>query len=667
LFLQTDYKKKHDRAISDVSVTASPSVASSEEIAEAVRLAPYVDLIRKNIGIEPVREARATFKDTRLIDISYRHSNPDLAAMIVNGIAEVFTKQNQEKRTGKNVKTSDFLQDRVANLQLQIKADEVRLAELKNKSKIINLDENSTIVLQRLEGLNKQLLDSENGRKNAEANYNAVKNDQSKVKSLAEAETIRYTTERENAMQSLRNKTFETLTQLKSEKEKLLLEYQPTADEIKELDKRISTLENGLKEAQDKNEQDLKDFRNRVSNTILDNLRTKYLQAKEQEDKIRAAFNQQYNEAQAQNQDGIVIRLLEQNITTNKGFLDNLNKQQSQNDIEAQGTDNNISIAEIAIPPETPIAPRRLTTVLAALFLSTLFGMGLALFLEYLDDTIRTTEEVENLLRLPALAAIPTIDSMPKRRLLLVGGNSNEDDDSKPNSELLINTDPRSSLAEAYRQLRTSILLSTAGHAPKSLLITSSLPSEGKTTTAVNTAISLAQTGAKVLVIDADMRRPRLHSVFGVSNSEGLSTILSSDMKADEILKIIQYENDSKLNLLPSGPIPPNPAELIGSEQMASLLKSMSEHFTHVVVDSPPIASFTDGVLVASMVDGVILVVNSGKSSRQVVRRSRQLLQDIGAKVFGVVLNNVNLRSQDNYYYYQSYYHRDYYRTGDEE
>ncbi len=665
--LSNDEKKKNDKAISDVSVTASPSVASSEEIAEAIRLAPYVDIIRKNIGIEPVREARATFKDTRLIDISFRHSNPELAAMIVNGIAEVFTKQNQEKRTGKNVKTSDFLQDRLASLQSEIKSDEIKLQNLKSKSGIINLDEQSTIVLQRLEGLNKQLLDTENARKNAEANYNAVKNDQGKVKSLAEAETIRYTTERENAIQTLRNKTFETVTQLKAEREKLLQQFQPTADEVVEVDKRIATLEAGLKDAQDKNEGDLKDFRNRVSNTILDNLKTKYLQAKEQEDKVRSAFNQQYNEAQAQNQDGIVIRLLEQNITTNKGFLDNLNKQMSENDLVAQGTSNNISIAEIAIPPDTPISPRRLTTVLAALFLSTLFGMGLALFLEYLDDTIRTTEEVETLLRLPALAAIPTIDSMPKRRLLLVGGNASEDEDAKTNSELLINNDPRSSLAEAYRQLRTSILLSTAGHAPKSLLITSSLPSEGKTTTTVNTAISLAQTGAKVLVIDADMRRPRLHSVFGVSNAEGLSTILSSDMKAEEILKIIQYENDTKLNLLPSGPIPPNPAELIGSEQMANLLKSMQDHFTHVVVDSPPIASFTDGVLVASMVDGVILVVHSGKSSRQVVRRSRQLLQDINAKVFGVVLNNVNLRSQDNYYYYQSYYHRDYYRSGEDE
>jgi capsular exopolysaccharide synthesis family protein len=198
-------------------------------------------------------------------------------------------------------------------------------------------------------------------------------------------------------------------------------------------------------------------------------------------------------------------------------------------------------------------------------------------------------------------------------------------------------------------------------------LITSSLPSEGKTTTATNTAISLAQTGAKVLLIDADMRRPRIHSVFNIENGIGLSSLLSSETSEAEALSAIKLEPATKLHLLTSGPIPPNPAELIGSEQMADLLKIFQNNFTHVVVDSPPIASFTDGVLVASMVDGVILVVNSGKSSRQVVRRSRQILTDIGARIFGVVLNNASLGSQDNYYY-QSYYHREGYRpSGDQQ
>jgi len=248
----------------------------------------------------------------------------------------------------------------------------------------------------------------------------------------------------------------------------------------------------------------------------------------------------------------------------------------------------------------------------------------------------------------------------------LVGG-SDEAEDERANSELLIYSDSRSPLAEAYRQLRTSILLSTAGHAPKSLLITSSLPSEGKTTTATNTAISLAQTGATVLIVDADMRRPRIHSVFNIENGEGLSTLLSSELTDSNILRVVKVDEGTQLNILTSGPIPPNPAELIGSDQMANLLKKLQNHYTHVVVDSPPITSFTDGVLIASMVDGVILVVHSGKSSRQIVRRSKQLLHDVGARILGVVLNNVNLRSQDNYYHYQSYYHRNSYNTDEKD
>jgi capsular exopolysaccharide synthesis family protein len=189
------------------------------------------------------------------------------------------------------------------------------------------------------------------------------------------------------------------------------------------------------------------------------------------------------------------------------------------------------------------------------------------------------------------------------------------------------------------------------------------MPSEGKTTTATNTAISLSQTGARVLIIDADMRRPRVHSVFGIRNGEGLSTVLSSEMSEADILNTVVSETGSGVSVLTSGPIPPNPAELVGSEQMTKLLKVFQKHFDHVVVDSPPITSFTDGVLIASIVDGVILVVHSEKTSRQIVRRARQLLAEIGARVFGVVLNNVNLNSKENYYYYQSYYHRDNYKN----
>jgi len=264
---------------------------------------------------------------------------------------------------------------------------------------------------------------------------------------------------------------------------------------------------------------------------------------------------------------------------------------------------------------------------------------------------------VERLLHLPALAVIPSVGSLSKRQLfpsskILDYRNGN----GSPTLLTNVNQWARSPLAEAYRHLRTSVLLSTAGRAPRTLLVTSSVPNEGKTTTAVNIAISLAQTGASVLLIDADMRRPRLQSIFGIENTGGLSTILSSNLSESQMLNLIVRHESSNLYLLTSGAIPPDPAELLGSEQMRKLLHIDETTFTHIVIDSPPIGSFTDGVVIATMVDGVLLVVHSGKTSRQTVRRSRQLLHDVGSKIFGVVLNNVNLRSQD-YYYYQRYYH----------
>jgi capsular exopolysaccharide synthesis family protein len=297
--------------------------------------------------------------------------------------------------------------------------------------------------------------------------------------------------------------------------------------------------------------------------------------------------------------------------------------------------------------------------------LALLFGIGLALLIEYLDDTVRTAEDVESFLHLPSVAVIPQVGKAKAKRLSLAAPkNGLVSQNGGPRQEIfLTDIEKHSPLAEAYRHLRTSILLSTAGRPPKTLLVTSSVPSEGKTTTAVNTAMSLAQTGAKVLIIDADMRRPRLQSIFNLNNDWGLSSLLSREVSEAEIASAVQHDAASGVDIISAGPLPPNPAELLGSEQMLRLVSMIKSNFNHVVIDSPPIAAFTDGVLIATMVDGVLLVVHSGKSSRKVVARARKLLQNTGARMIGVVLNKVEATGSNSYYYYNGYYQH--YGSGD--
>lgn len=616
----------------------APATAN-EDLVEAKRLAPYVNALAGGLRVEPVRENRAGFyKETRLIDIEYQHGDPEIAAKIVNAVAETFVRSNLEKKSETNTSTSEFLSKRVTELQTQIRAAEEKLVDYAKNNQILSLDASQNTVVERLAGLNKQLLEAENDRKMAEAEFNAAKNPGA-ANALAESASKEIEV------------TESKLAELKQKRAQLLVEATEEAPEVKELDQQIDVLQKHLTET-----------RARGTSTLLKNLETKYRQAAEREDSLRKSFNQQKSETVTQNEAAINYRILQQEIETNKGLLNNLLQRSKENDVILAGRPNNISIVDYAIVPDFAVGPARMRTVVLAFVLALAFGIALALFLEYLDDTVHSTDDVERTLRLPALAVIPAMGASATRRRLLSGSQTlqKRNGSNGNNPELLLHVNGRSALAEAYRQLRTSVLLSTAGRAPKTLLITSSLPGEGKTTTAVNTAISLAQTHAQVVIIDADMRRPRLRSIFDLPEREGLSSILSSDISSEGVMKLITRDEASGLYILPSGPVPPNPAELLGSDQTRKLIALLSEKFTHIVIDSPPVHSFTDGVLIASMVDGVLLVVHGGKSSRNVVRRSRQLLLDIGAKIVGVVLNNVSVRSND-YYYYRRYYHQSYY------
>jgi capsular exopolysaccharide synthesis family protein len=632
---------------SDALPITSTSSTAAQDLAEAERLSDYVDNLQETLRVEPVKETRLSVRETRLIDISYRLTDPRLAAKIVNTISETFVLQNLEKKTETSNTTGSYLEKRIAELQSTNRGKEEQLINYAKSHQILSLDESQNVVVERLAGLNKQLLVAENERKLAEAAYKASLQPGA-AEALAEGGA--------DMVPSATRLTTEAglkLAELKQKRAELLVENTEKWPAVREIDKQIAVIEKQVSDA-----------RTRATTVVSTNLATRYRQALATEVALRKSYDQQRAETLTQNEAAVNYRIIQQEIETNKSLLDGLLQRTKENDVVMAGTPNNIRVVDYAIPQKRPVAPRRTLIVGLSLLVSLGCGVGLAFLIEYLDDSVRSTEDVENFLHLPSVAVIPQIGKAKTRRLsagtpknALVSSNGN----SATREVLLTGIEKHSPLAEAYRHLRTSILLSTAGRPPRSLLITSSMPAEGKTTTAVNTAMSLAQTGARVLIVDADMRRPRLHSIFNLKNDNGLSALLSSEASEAEVSSAIQHDEESGLFVLTSGPLPPNPAELLGSEQMLKLIAKVSPNFTHVVIDSPPVAVFTDGVLIATMVEGVLLVVHSGKSSRKVVTRARKLLQDVGARIIGVVLNKVEAAGSNSYYYYSGYYQHSHY------
>ncbi|HYV03127.1 MAG TPA: polysaccharide biosynthesis tyrosine autokinase, partial [Blastocatellia bacterium] len=396
---------------------------------------------------------------------------------------------------------------------------------------------------------------------------------------------------------------------------------------------------------------------------LEDKLKSEYELAARDEQSLKSALNQAKGEAVQQNQDAIQFNIRKQEVDTAKALYTDFLQKTSQAKVEVAQQQNNMRLIQPARVPSSPVGPSRFRMIVLGFFLSLIGGVGVAYFLEYVDNTIKTVEDVSRYVRLPALGVIPAIAAAAQgklrgekngKRFVLANSSSSDAAPMALSSDRLAVIDNRSSAAEAYRVVRTSMLLSAAGSPPKTVLVTSGQPGEGKTTTVVNTAISLAQLGASVLIVDCDLRKPSAHKVFGIVHDKGLSTYLSRDIEIDGLITKLQIPN---LSLLPCGPIPPNPAELISSERMKNLLRMLSERYDHVLIDSPPLIHVTDPVILSSLVDGVILVVHGGKSTRAVTQRARQELASVGAKVFGVVLNNVDLKRHgyDDYYYYRHY------------
>ena len=317
----------------------------------------------------------------------------------------------------------------------------------------------------------------------------------------------------------------------------------------------------------------------------------------------------------------------------------------------------NVHYIDQATPPNHPIRPNRQRNLAAGVLIGLIVGVTLAFVQEALDSSVRSTEEAERIVNAPALAVIPADAETLKRKQMSAGHSLRT---SGPNGVgLTVLKRPSSPMAESFRSLRTSVLLSTAPRPPQTLLVTSAQVGEGKTSTACNLAMSFAQRGGPVLIVDADLRRPSVAKTLGIANEKGLSSFLTGAHSLDEVL--IQYERVPNLWILPAGPRPPDLAELLSSLMMEGTLKDLLKRFTQIVIDSPPLLLVTDAVVLSAMVDGVILVVSSGTTARGALSRAHRILENAGARVLGMVLNKVDMRFDTYYGSYYGPYHQSYY------
>lgn len=590
------------------------------------RLEPYEDTLRANLRVVPIER-------TNLVKLHFTHPDPEIAMKVPDTLAAVFILRDNIRATQGSTKAEEKLAREIADLQLKIRqGEEARINYMKNNNLPLGNVQGQNFTADRLGTYSGQLLAAEKGRKEVQASYEASLREKD-VWSIPEVQS-------DKNVQRLREK----IGTLEEHKAALLEQYTEEWPAVKKIDAQIAQVKTDLE---------------RAPLEILRSLKSRYEAAKSNEDKVRQDFNRELGAADEQSRDIISMSDLVQQLETNKQFYNTLYQRHKELQITASDKSNNITVATPARLPRAPAGPQRGRNILIALILSLGAGVGLAFLLDYLDDTLKTVADIDRYVRVPTLALIPAPRTAPRkligRRGAVAGGAATEV------TALALIEDARSPVAEAYRHLRTSLLLSTAGQPPKTLLVTSSQPSEGKTTTAVNTAMMLAQTGAEVLIMDCDLRRPRLHAHFGLPNARGVTNFLAGDANLDELIQ--SCDQMPNLKVMASGRVPPNAAEIIGSEEMQKLLRLLSERFTHIIIDSPPVISFTDASILSTMVDGVMLVVHGGRSSRGVVRRAKQQLLDVGANIYGVVLNNVKLESND-YYYYSGYY-AGYY--GDEE
>jgi len=622
----------------------SPKRKSEDEgLKSQIPLNPYFEVaaaVQEGIEVLPIR-------NTKLVEVSYRSPYPVLSADIVNSLVEEFMRFSVEKRYETTQQASDFLSEQIAELRENLAAKERELQRYGQEKKLFFTSEKESTIVSKFAAVLDAYTQAQIDRINKEAAYREVKD--LDVDSLP---------------QFVNNTLIQTLkmdyARMKNEYEEMSKTFKSNYPKMIELKARLDSMKEELKSEIKK---------------AVDSAESEYRSALKKEDSLEDLLEKQKMDVVRMNSNAIFYNSLKIEVENMQRQLNSLIEMQKNTHVSARLgglKTSNISIIDKAEVPKDPVSPKKKKNLILAFLVGIFGGVGLCFLIEFLDNTVKGPEDVEKLTGLPSLGAIPCLppEGMKKKKrygyyskyksYYSYSKENPESEETLPDIkeiELVNYLHPKSFISENYRTVRTSILLSHAESPPKSIVFTSALPKEGKTATVANMAVAFSQLDEKVLVVDGDLRKPRLHRVFKVKNIGGLSGYLTGKVSIEDAIQKTNVEN---VWLIPSGPIPPNPAELLNSEKMKGMIEELKREYDVVMLDAPPLLAVVDGVIISSFGDSTIFIIQAGKTTLRPFLQALEELKRAKAKVIGVLFNEVKAKGEK---YYSPFYHYSPYRS----
>ncbi|HKR29957.1 MAG TPA: polysaccharide biosynthesis tyrosine autokinase [Terriglobales bacterium] len=565
--------------------------------------------------------AANTVKQTRIVEVSYTGPDAQLNAQIVNTLVDGFIDDSIRSRYEASTRSARFLSSQLTDLRTKVEESQQKLVAYEREHNIVGTDDKQNVITAKLEDLNRQLTAAEAERMEKESIYQTVASgDLDQLPEMKSTENL----------QALRLREAD----LKNEYAQATTTYGPNYPKVIELNNRIKSADASI-------QAELKRVQARAKG--------EYLAAARAEQKLKTAFEQQKQEANRLNESAIQYGLLKRDFDSNRQLYDSLQERMKEAGVAAGLRSSNIRVIDAAEVPRRPVSPNLGKASVIGLFLGFVLSAIVIALQEGMHRALDDPADVEAFTAMPSLALIP--EYQPESLQIL-------EPESPTRNNLISLTKPNSAEAEAYRALGTSILFSPPEL--KTLVVTSSLPGEGKTSVAANCAVIIAQQGKRVLLVDADLRKPTLHTCFGLSNARGLTSILRGVHATDEIA--CPVSTLPQLAILTAGPEEAMPAEMLGSSPMHALMRAWREHYDYVIIDTAPILAVTDALRIAPEADSMLLVMRSGQTTREALARACSSLNRHAVPVLGIVVNAVNFRSSKPYYGYHEQLEKTYYR-----